>query len=187
MGDRSRGVLPIPELYDLNTDWTQARDLAARMPGKLRHLQRQFLIEAAKYNVLPLDNRLTERANCYSLFGLTRYTVTSDAELAPGTHLLRMEFGYDGGGLGQGGTVTLDLDGIKVGEGRVDATVPFIFSADETLDLGRDAGSAVSDDYAPGDNAFAGTVNWVRLDIGGDSQDHLITPEDRLRAALTRQ
>ena len=35
------------ELYDLRTDWTQARDLAAQMPGRLRQLQRQFLIEAA--------------------------------------------------------------------------------------------------------------------------------------------
>jgi hypothetical protein len=35
--------------------------------------------------------------------------------------------------------------------------------------------------------AFIGTVNWVRLDIGDDSQDHLITPEDRIRAAMVRQ
>lgn len=45
------------ELYDLATDWTQARDLAALMPDKLRQLQRQFLIEAVKHNVLPLDDR----------------------------------------------------------------------------------------------------------------------------------
>jgi N-acyl homoserine lactone hydrolase len=43
------------------------------------------------------------------------------------------------------------------------------------------------DDYTPENNAFTGTVNWVQLDIGDDSQDHLITPEDRLRAAMTRQ
>jgi hypothetical protein len=47
-----------------------------------------------------------------------------------------MEFAYDGGGLAKGGTVTLYLDGDKVGEGRVEATVPMIFSADETADVG---------------------------------------------------
>lgn len=51
------------ELYDTNTDWTQARDLARQEPEKLRELQRLFLIEAAKYNVLPLDDRAAERAN----------------------------------------------------------------------------------------------------------------------------
>ena len=45
------------ELYDTNTDWTQAHDLAEEMPEKLRELQRLWLIEAAKYNVLPLDDR----------------------------------------------------------------------------------------------------------------------------------
>ena len=50
-----------------------------------------------------------------------------------------MEFAYDGGGLGKGGDVTLYLDGDKVGEGRVEHTVPMVFSADETLDLSRTA------------------------------------------------
>jgi arylsulfatase len=51
------------ELYDTNTDWTQSKDLAKENPEKLRDLQRLFLIEAAKYNVLPLDGRLFERFN----------------------------------------------------------------------------------------------------------------------------
>ena len=51
------------ELYDTNTDWTQAHDLAKEMPEKLHELQRLFLIEAAKYNVLPLDDRRVERFN----------------------------------------------------------------------------------------------------------------------------
>ena len=49
------------ELYDTNTDWTQARDLAAEMPEKLAELQELFLEEAHKYNVLPLDDRRVER------------------------------------------------------------------------------------------------------------------------------
>ena len=51
------------ELYDTTTDWTQARDLADAKPEKLRELQRMFLLEAAKYNVLPLDDRRVERFN----------------------------------------------------------------------------------------------------------------------------
>ena len=49
------------ELYDTNTDWTQAHDLAAEMPEKLAELQRQWLIEATRYSVLPLDDRRAER------------------------------------------------------------------------------------------------------------------------------
>ena len=49
------------ELYDTNTDWTQAKDLSAENPDKLAELQRLFLIEATKYNVLPLDDRVAER------------------------------------------------------------------------------------------------------------------------------
>ena len=51
------------ELYDTNTDWTQAHDLARKRPEKLRELKRLFLIEAARYNVLPLDGRTAERAD----------------------------------------------------------------------------------------------------------------------------
>ena len=51
------------ELYDTNTDWSQANDLAKTMPEKLHELQRLWLIEATRYNVLPLDDRVAERIN----------------------------------------------------------------------------------------------------------------------------
>src|SRR5215831_905849 len=51
------------ELYDGTKDWTQARDLAKEQPDKLHELQRLWIIEAAKFNVLPLDDRMMERAN----------------------------------------------------------------------------------------------------------------------------
>jgi len=51
------------ELYDTNKDWSQANDLSKQMPEKLHELQRLFLIEAARHNVLPLDDRLGERFN----------------------------------------------------------------------------------------------------------------------------
>ena len=100
-----------------------------------------------------------------------------------------MEFGYDGGGLGKGGDVALFVDGEPAGSGRVGATVPMIFSADETTDLGEDTGTSVSDDYAPHHSSFNGKVQWVQIDIAeaAEDSDHLITPEERLRIAMARQ
>ena len=51
------------ELYDGSQDWTQANDLAQQMPDRLHELQRLWLMEATKYNVLPLDDRTAERLN----------------------------------------------------------------------------------------------------------------------------
>ena len=51
------------ELYDGNSDWSQANDLSAEMPEKLHELQRRWLIEATKYNAIPLDDRSGERLN----------------------------------------------------------------------------------------------------------------------------
>ena len=51
------------ELYDGSKDWTQSNDLSKEMPEKLHELQRLWLIEAVKYNVLPLDDRQIERFN----------------------------------------------------------------------------------------------------------------------------
>ena len=166
------------ELYRPD-DWTQANDVAAVEPQRLHDLQRLFLLEAAKYNVFPLDDRRYERFNpdlagrpqlvkgntqllfggmgrlsensvinmknkshsvtanvtvndggaagviiaqggrfggwvvyvkegkpayCYNLLGVQHFTVYGDAELTPGDHQVRMEFAYDGGGLGKGET-----------------------------------------------------------------------------------
>jgi hypothetical protein len=106
-----------------------------------------------------------------------------------GTHQVRMEFAYDGGGLAKGGTVRLYVDGQQVGQGRVDATQPMMFSGDETADVGSDTASPVSDDYLGDSRVFTGTVNWVQIDLGEDAEDadHLITPEERLRVAMARQ
>ena len=209
------------ELYGPD-DWTQAHDLAAEMPDKLAELQRLFLIEATRYNVLPLDDRRFERFNpdlagrpqlvrgnsqilfagmgrlsensivviknkshsvtaqlivpedgaqgvivaqggafggwslyvhegrpayCYNFFGLQRFKVYGERPIPSGEHQVRMEFAYDGGGLGKGGEVKLYVDGEEAGKGRVEATVPMVFSADETCDSGSDSATPVSDDY----------------------------------------
>ena len=257
---------PIPlgedrwELY-ADTDWTRANDLAAEQPERLAHLQRLWMIEVSKYNVLPLDDRRVERFDsgiagrpvlvhgpqqllyagmgrmsensvvhlkneshsvtaqievpaggasgvivaqggqfdgwalsvvegalryCYNLFGVRLFHVGAAAPLAPGDRQARVEFTHDGGGLGKGGSVTLYVDGTEVGAGRIDGTVPLIYSTDETLDLGGDSGSPVADDY-PADRAFTGRIRWVQLDIADDGHDHLVAPEDRLGIAMARQ
>ena len=51
------------ELYDGSKDWSQAHDLSKEMPEKLHELQRLFLIEATKYNVIPIDDRVGPRIN----------------------------------------------------------------------------------------------------------------------------
>jgi hypothetical protein len=126
-------------------------------------------------------------AYCYNLFGLQRFKVYGDQPIPAGEHQVRAEFAYDGGGLGKGGTVTLYVDGAKAGEGRVEATVPMVFSADETTDVGSDSATPVSDDYGPKTSAFTGRVRWVQIDLEVDDHDHLISPEERLRIAMTRQ
>jgi arylsulfatase len=252
------------ELYAPD-DWTQAHDIAAEHPERLAQLQRLFLIEATKNNVLPLDDRRVERFNpdlagrpslirgnrqilfagmgrlsensvlniknkshavtaqllvpdgitpngviiaqggafggwavyvkdgrpayCYNFFGLTRTKVYGEKEIPTGEHQVRMELAYDGGGLAKGGTVTVYLDGAKVGEGRVDATEPMAFSGDETTDVGSDSATPVSDDYGPRDSRFNGQIRWVQIDLGDDAEDadHLISPEERFRVAMARQ
>ena len=125
----------------------------------------------------------------YNLFGVQHFHIDSDTPIPPGTHQVRMEFTYDGGGLGKGGAVALYLDGAKTGEGRVEGTVPMLFSGDETCDIGSDTASPVSDDYTPETSHFNGTVEWVQIDIADAAEDldHLITPEERLKIAMARQ
>ena len=107
--------------------------------------------------------------------------------LPSGKHQVRMEFAYDGGGLGKGGNVTLYYDGKKVGAGRVETSAPMAFSGDETTDVGRDTGTPVSSDYTRETSIFNGKVHWVQIDLGKDDNDHFITPEERLNLAMARQ
>jgi arylsulfatase len=250
------------ELYDTNTDWTQAHDLAEQRPDKLEELKRLFLIEAARHNVLPLDDRSAERANpdtagrpvlargprqrlysavgrlnafsvisiknkshrvtaelsvpaggcegvivaqggfpggwslyvkdgrpkyCYNFYGIDHFHVEATEVLPQGTHQVRMNFDYDGGGVAKGGKVRLFIDDREVGEGRIERTQPLPFASDEPLEIGRDGGSPVTPDY--GKSQFTGEVAWVEIEIprGAPDSDHELTSEDRLKAALVKE
>ena len=119
---------------------------------------------------------------CHNLAGLMRFYVESATAVPAGSHQVRMEFAYDGGGLAKGGCGLVHRRPAR-GDGRVNATVPMIYSGDETCDVGCDTGTPVSEDYTSEGSRFTGTVRWVQLDIGDDSHDHLITPEALIRVA----
>jgi arylsulfatase A-like enzyme len=233
---RSAFVDGVWELYDSAKDWAQAADVAADFPEKLEELQRLWLIEAIKYDVLSPDDDLRKGnsgpfqgllagrntqvlsvgmpwlpeaallnlknrshsltadivvtelpANgvllcqgagtggwslyvkdgrlkyCYNLGGVRRFHVEARRDVAAGSHQVRMEFTYDGGGPGRGGGVSLYIDGREVGSGRVDATLPSVFSAYDGCFIARDPSGAVSDDYRPGSSAFNGEIAAVTL------------------------
>src|SRR5262249_21079024 len=100
----------------------------------------------------------------YNWFSQQRYKVESSEKLAPGPAVIRMEFKYDGGGVGKGGVATLFINDKKVGEGRVEKTILGRFSADETFDIGMDTGSPVSNDYKS-PNPYAGTLRKVQIHL----------------------
>ncbi len=251
------------ELYDTNKDWSQAHDLSKEMPEKLHELQRLWLIEATRNNVLPMDDRTAERFNSdvagrpvlvrgtsqvlangmgalnengivnvknkshsitaqlvipegkpangvilsqggigggwmfyvkdgkltylYNFVGLRQTMIESTQALTSGTHQARMEFAYDGGGLAKGGIVTLYIDGKAVGNGRLNETVPMVFSADETSDVGVKRGSPMTPDMPPEESAFNGTVQAVVIETSGESADHLLDREQVLNMILARQ
>jgi arylsulfatase len=125
--------------------------------------------------------------HCYNFFGIQQFFAEGTQPIPAGRHQVRMEFKYDGGGLAKGGNVSLFVDGKKDGEGRVERTIPMLFSADETCDVGKETGSPVSPDYGPTGNEFSGEVNWVQIDLEKADQDHLISPEERFQIAMARQ
>ena len=236
------------ELYNVADDFSEAVNLADKEPAKLRQLQDLFWVEAAKYNVLPLDNSKAERLDvtnrpsltagrsefvyyagmvripegaapdmknksfsvtaeveipgggaegmlitqggrfagwglyllegkpvfCYNLAGVERYMVAGKDKLADGKHTVAVEFKYDGGGLGKGGTAVLTVDGKPVAEGKLARTLSFRMSLDETLDTGEDTGTSVSEEYhVP--FKFTGTIDKVTIRLQGSKlslEDH---------------
>jgi arylsulfatase len=126
---------------------------------------------------------------CYNLLGIQQFYAESSSALTAGEHQVRMEFAYAGGGLGKGGTASLFVDGKKVGEGKVAATAAMVFSADDGCDVGVDNGSPVSPDYGSRANEFTGHVKGVQIAIAEDAVnlDHLVSPEDAVRIAMSRQ
>jgi arylsulfatase len=101
----------------------------------------------------------------YNFGGLQRNVVSGPKALSPGKHNLVYEFVSDGGAPGSGGTSRLRIDGRQVGEVRVPRTIPFMYSADEGVDVGTDNETPVTDDYDEGDNRFTGKIEQVTISV----------------------
>jgi arylsulfatase A-like enzyme len=228
------------ELYKIDEDFSQAHDIAAANPGKLKEMEDLFWAEAAKYNVLPIDWRSLERSSDepmgrpnptigrkhfeypgnltgvllgsapvlvdrsftitadidihadkpdgmlftqggftagwgffvqngklvaeHNFLGLQRYRIESSDPLPAGKATVAMDFTYDGGGRGKGGRLLLSVNGKPVGEGRVERTVPQLYSAFEGQDIGMDNGSPIDESYAP-PFKFQGRIDSVTVDL----------------------
>jgi arylsulfatase A-like enzyme len=102
---------------------------------------------------------------CYNFLGLQQFKVSAPQALAAGKATVRMNFDYDGGGIGKGGTASLLVNGEKVASGRIEHTQAMAFSADETAGVGVDDATPVSADYKERDNAFTGKILKVTVDV----------------------
>jgi arylsulfatase A-like enzyme len=102
---------------------------------------------------------------CYNFLGLQESKISAPQALAAGKATVRMNFDYDGGGIGKGGTATILVNGEKAASGRIEHTQAMAFSADETAGVGVDDATPVSTDYKERDNAFTGKILKVTVDV----------------------
>ncbi|MEM8677796.1 MAG: arylsulfatase [Planctomycetota bacterium] len=124
----------------------------------------------------------------YNLADVERYRLEGKDPLPPGKHVVTFDFNYDGGGVGKGGQATLSVDGKAVATTKFPRTIAFRMSLDETLDIGEDTGTPVSEDYqVPFD--FNGEIEKVTIQLA----DHELTDEQlqryremQVKAALAR-
>ena len=102
----------------------------------------------------------------YNFLGLQRTTIASTKKLGAGKAEVRFQFDYDGGGPAKGGKGTLFVNGEKVAEGRIPATQPGLFSADETADVGIDLGTPVVEAIgAEAKSRFNGRIPRVTVQV----------------------
>src|SRR4029078_11758340 len=94
------------------------------------------------------------RSFCDNSPGLQQYKIAAPQPLAAGAGSVRLNFDYDGGGVGKGGTATLLGNGKQVRSGRTERHEGMIFSADETAGVGEDDATPVTTDYNERDNTF---------------------------------
>jgi arylsulfatase A-like enzyme len=102
---------------------------------------------------------------CYNFLGLEQFKVSSSEAVAAGKATIRMNFDYDGGGLGKGGTATILVNDKTVGSGKIERTQGNVFSADETAGVGQDDATPVTTDYKERDNSFTGKIVKVTVDV----------------------
>jgi arylsulfatase len=100
----------------------------------------------------------------YNYLGLSTYSVSGTA-LPDGKSTVKLDFDYDGGKPGAGGTATLYINGEKAGSSRIEKTEFSIFSADETANVGKDKETMVVDDYTLASSKFNGRIDKVVITL----------------------
>ena len=99
----------------------------------------------------------------YNFFALQRTNLASPTALAAGAHTIGYEFIPDAATPGTGGKSILSIDGKAVAEAHIPQTQPYAFSGDEGVDVGLDAETNVSPDYAQNNNRFTGRIVQVTV------------------------
>ena len=106
----------------------------------------------------------------YNFAGIREQIVESDETIPPGRHVLSASFEREGDSMPTEGNLTLRIGETAVGEGRI-MTQPGKFSlAGEGLNIGREGGEAVTDDF-PGERPWAfagGTIHRAIVDVSGE-------------------
>ena len=122
------------------------------------------------YSLFVMDGKLH---HSYSFMGVETYRHESDTTLPTGHVQLRLDFDADAPVMAPAGTVSLYANNQHIGGGRMNHTVPIIFSGYAGMDIGRDNGEVVDPRY--GDKApfpFTGTIHSITYDIRPPGQTH---------------
>ena len=118
----------------------------------------------------------------YNLLDLKRYRWEGGVgakdwlgrSLKPGKHTIVFDFKYDGPGFGKGGTGVLSVDGRVLAQQKMEHTIPFIMSIDESMDIGLKTRTPVDDGYKL-PFKFTGTINKLTYNLGPEQ----LTAEER--------
>jgi arylsulfatase A-like enzyme len=182
------GMIRIPEgsAPDFkNKSWTIAAEIAVPEGGANGVLA----TIGGRYGgwVLLVQDNKPEFAYAYSNQPQHKFRVASDQPLAPGNHVVRVKFEYEGGGIGKAAIATLLADEKQVAQGPVEQTIQARFSLDETFDIGEDTGTPVLEEYADKmPFRFTGTLKRFAVvleptKLSADEQRRL---HDQLAAAM---
>ncbi len=169
MGDRTSltlypGMIALMENATLDTK-NRSHTITAQVEIPAQGADGVIIAQGGRFAGWSLYMKDGKLKYCYNWFNKERYTIESPNRVPAGKATVRFDFAYDGGGVGKGGTGRLNVNGEQVADGRIENTVPFIFSADETEDVGEDLGTPVTEDYKEGDNKFTGTIDTVTIAI----------------------
>ena len=190
MGDRttltlSAGMVGMSENVFINTK-NRSLSITADVEVPQGGANGVILAQAGRFGGWSLylkDGKLTY---CYNYLGLQQYKVSAPQALAAGKQTVRMEFAYDGGGIGKGGTAALLVNGAKVASGRIERTEGMIFSADETAGVGMDDATPVTTDYKERDNAFTGKIAKVVVEVAPIATAVKAAADDGQRTAAVK-